>query len=49
VTLNNLNSTRATLEDVFLARTGRSYEGDDAPETAEDVAPAKRVRRSRAA
>jgi len=49
VTLNNLNSTRATLEDVFLARTGRSYEGDDAPETAEDVAPAKRGRRSRAA
>ena len=29
VTLGELSSTRATLEDVFLARTGRSYVQDD--------------------
>jgi len=49
ITLNNLNSTRATLEDVFLARTGRSYEGDDAPEPVDEEEPRKRGRRARAA
>jgi ABC-2 type transport system ATP-binding protein len=32
VTLGELTSTRATLEDVFLARTGRTYAQDDAPQ-----------------
>jgi ABC-2 type transport system ATP-binding protein len=47
VRLDDLGSTRATLEDVFLARTGRSYE-DEEPAPAED-APAPSRRRSRAA
>ena len=29
VTLTGLGSTQATLEDVFLARTGHRYEGDE--------------------
>ncbi len=49
ITLNDLTSTRATLEDVFLARTGRSYEGDDAPEPAADAMTKGRGRRARAA
>jgi len=36
VTLDDLSSTRATLEDVFLARTGRSYETEEAGEPAEE-------------
>ncbi len=46
ITLHDLTSTRATLEDVFLARTGRSYEGDDGPEPAEGPAPKGRGRRA---
>jgi ABC-2 type transport system ATP-binding protein len=49
ITLTDLHSTRATLEDVFLARTGRSYEEEDAPEPATEPAPKGRGRRSRAA
>ncbi len=49
ITLNDLNSTRATLEDVFLARTGRNYEDEDAQEPAEEPAPTGRGRRARAA
>jgi ABC-2 type transport system ATP-binding protein len=44
VLLDDLSSTRATLEDVFLARTGRTYEEtEEAPP--EEEAPAKRGRR----
>jgi ABC-2 type transport system ATP-binding protein len=47
VTLGELTSTRATLEDVFLARTGRTYVQDDAqPDTAEATpGPSRRRRR----
>lgn len=48
IVLDDLNSTRATLEDVFLARTGRSLDGQDT-ETAEVEAPKKRGRRGRVA
>jgi ABC-2 type transport system ATP-binding protein len=41
VTLSDLASTRATLEDVFLARTGRSYADQQEP-TAEEPAPKSR-------
>lgn len=49
ITLNDLTSTRATLEDVFLARTGRSYEGNDAQEPVDEEGPRNRGRRARAA
>ncbi len=49
IALANLTSTRATLEDVFLARTGRSYEGDDAPDPGAEAAPQRRGRPTRAA
>ena len=46
VTLSGLGSAQATLEDVFLARTGRQYE--DAPETpSEEPAAGRRGRRRR--
>jgi ABC-2 type transport system ATP-binding protein len=46
VTLSGLGSAQATLEDVFLARTGRQYE--DAPEPASDEpATGRRGRRRR--
>jgi ABC-2 type transport system ATP-binding protein len=40
--LDDLNSTRATLEDVFLAKTGRTYTQDQGDETPVEVAPPKR-------
>jgi ABC-2 type transport system ATP-binding protein len=46
VTLSGLGSAQATLEDVFLARTGRQY--DDAPETpSEEPTAGRRGRRRR--
>jgi hypothetical protein len=46
VTLSGLGSAQATLEDVFLARTGRQYE--DVPETpSEEPAAGRRGRRRR--
>ncbi len=44
VLLDDLSSTRATLEDVFLARTGRTYE-QSTEEPPQEEAPAKRGRR----
>jgi ABC-2 type transport system ATP-binding protein len=44
VTLNDLTSTRATLEDVFLTLTGRKYEQQNG-EGAEEEAPPKTKRR----
>lgn len=44
VVLDDLSSTRATLEDVFLARTGRTYEQPEAPP--QETTP-KRGRRRR--
>jgi len=49
IALTDLTSTRATLEDVFLARTGRSYDEDDAPEPAAEAPPSRRGRRVRVA
>ncbi|HVL25349.1 MAG TPA: ABC transporter ATP-binding protein [Thermomicrobiales bacterium] len=46
ITLGELTSTRANLEDVFLSLTGRSYAQDDAPPD-EDAAPKKRRGRGR--
>jgi len=40
VVLGELNSTRATLEDVFLSLTGRTYVQEDAPGGPEDGAAA---------
>ena len=37
ITLGELTSTRPTLEDVFLARTGRTYAQDDEKERAEEA------------
>ncbi len=45
VVLDDLSSTRATLEDVFLAHTGRAYEDTDEAPAGEEEAPAKRGRR----
>jgi ABC-2 type transport system ATP-binding protein len=47
ITLGELTSTRANLEDVFLSLTGRSYAQDDAPPADEDAAPKRRRRRDR--
>ncbi len=48
ITLGELTSTRANLEDVFLSLTGRTYEQDDAePTDEEDDAPKKRRGRRR--
>jgi ABC-2 type transport system ATP-binding protein len=50
IVLDDLTSTRATLEDVFLARTGRAYADEgDAPPPDEAAPPAKRGRRGRKA
>jgi ABC-2 type transport system ATP-binding protein len=43
ITLRDLSSSRATLEDVFLARTGRSY-GEQEAEPQEEAEPARRGR-----
>lgn len=43
IALADLASTRATLEDVFLSLTGRTYEGDEPEAEAED--PPKQQRR----
>jgi ABC-2 type transport system ATP-binding protein len=43
--LDDLNSTRATLEDVFLARTGRSYTQEEVPPV-EEAPPRRRGRRA---
>jgi ABC-2 type transport system ATP-binding protein len=47
--LDDLNSTRATLEDVFLAKTGRTYTQDEGEEAPVEAAPTKRRGRRRAA
>jgi ABC-2 type transport system ATP-binding protein len=49
VTLGDLTSTRANLEDVFLSLTGRTYAQDDAEpvDEEEEVAPKKRRGRRR--
>jgi ABC-2 type transport system ATP-binding protein len=44
VVLDDLNSSRATLEDVFLSRTGRSYAEPDDSAGEEEPAPKKRGR-----
>jgi ABC-2 type transport system ATP-binding protein len=44
IVLDDLGSSRATLEDVFLARTGRTYE--DETEPAGEDEPPKRGRRA---
>ena len=49
VALDDLSSSRATLEDVFLSQTGRSYEQADPEPAGEEEVPKKRGRRSRAA
>jgi len=45
IVLDDLNSSRATLEDVFLARTGRTYEEED-PEPEQEAEAPKRGRRA---
>ena len=47
VTLGELTSTRATLEDVFLSLTGRSYEQPDEAPAADDAESGKKKRRRR--
>ncbi len=42
--LDDLSSTRATLEDVFLAKTGRTYAQDEPPADETAAAPAGRRR-----
>ena len=49
VTLGELTSTRASLEDVFLSLTGRSYEQHDEPPPDEDADTRKKKRRGRRA
>jgi ABC-2 type transport system ATP-binding protein len=44
ITLGELTSTRANLEDVFLSLTGRSYEQHDANPEDDEAAPKKRRR-----
>ena len=45
--LAELSSTRANLEDVFLALTGRTYEDQNADTPAPEEPPKKRGRRNR--
>ncbi len=47
VTLADLRSTQPSLEDVFLALTGRAYEGEGAGEAAQQEEPPARRRRRR--